>query len=91
MPFLAIDRFKEIKNLAKYPIVLIIMTDGAFPDRLLDKVDDVRLYKILIGEYDRLDAEKSKWLRVKNGNEIPNVLKSILTDIEKTIRWQLGR
>jgi len=94
-PNCAVEAFKKIQPQARYPVVLIILTDGYFKIDLKDMIDESRLYRILIGSHSAIsnisERKQSGWIQISNMSTLPAVMKSVLIDVEQRIKRRLGR
>lgn len=84
----AYNMFKVLKRSARHPVVLVIFTDGAFPEELVQMktIADTKLYKIRLGS-----SNQKGWTNISSVNEMPKLLKKILVDVNTEKRKEIGR
>ena len=89
-PGAALKQFKLVKEKARYPIVLILFSDGDFHEELGELASGIKLYKILIGSYALRQHDRYKtWLRMPDTEKLPELLKGIMTEVENEVKMKL--
>lgn len=89
-PEYALKQFESVRKLARYNIVLILLSDGDFFENLRERLGDrIKLYKIKIGHENPRYVQGKNWLQMPDIKELPGLLKGIMTEVETEIKEKL--